>query len=127
MAVGGALFRYIAFKSGHSRGSTVDLTVVPVPAPPQPEYRPGDPLTSCIAPLSVRFADNSIDMGTGFDCFDTLAHTLSPNVTARQAENRAILYKSMIMFGFKSLAEEWWHFTLQDEPFPSTYFNFPVA
>ena len=61
------LFRdgYIAERSGHSRGSTVDLTLVPLPVPEQPEYRPGDALTDCRSP--ARYADNTLDMGTGYD------------------------------------------------------------
>lgn len=71
---------YIAEQSGHSRGSTVDLTLVALPAKEQPPYVPGQPLVDCAAPVSERFADNMIDMGTGYDCFDTLAHTLDPRV-----------------------------------------------
>lgn len=66
---------YIAQKSGHSRGSTMDLTVVRLPAEETPHYTPGQPLTDCAAPQLERFPDNTIDMGTGFDCFDTLALT----------------------------------------------------
>lgn len=65
---------YIAEKSGHSRGSTMDLTLVKLPALPTRPYRHGQPLAPCYAPKAQRFPDNSIDMGTGFDCFDTLAH-----------------------------------------------------
>ncbi|MHB9099767.1 MAG: M15 family metallopeptidase, partial [Syntrophales bacterium] len=65
------LFRdgYIASKSGHSRGSTVDLTIVPLPAPKQGTYTPGQPLVACFSSTDKRFRDNTIDMGTGFDCF----------------------------------------------------------
>ena len=61
---------YIDSKSGHSRGSTVDLTIVAVPIPKQQNYIPGQKLSECYLPLPKRFRDNSIDMGTGFDCFD---------------------------------------------------------
>lgn len=61
---------YIAEKSGHSRGSTMDLTLVKLPARPTRPYVPGEPLVPCYAPESQRFPDNSVDMGTGFDCFD---------------------------------------------------------
>ena len=71
---------YIAEKSGHSRGSTVDLTLVRVPARPTRPYVPGEPLAPCFAPKGERFPDNSVDMGTGYDCFDTLSHTLDPRV-----------------------------------------------
>lgn len=61
---------YIAEKSGHSRGSTMDLTIVRLPAKPTRPYVPGEPLVPCYAPRAERFPDNSVDMGTGFDCFD---------------------------------------------------------
>ena len=66
---------YIATRSGHSRGSTVDLTLVALPAKQQAEYYPGQSLVACYASVDIRFADNSIDMGTGFDCLDPLANT----------------------------------------------------
>ncbi|MCO5967545.1 M15 family metallopeptidase [Actinoallomurus soli] len=118
---------YIAEKSGHSRGSTMDLTVVRLPARPTPPYRPGQRLVPCYAPKSERFPDNSIDMGTGFDCFDTLAHTLDPRVKGTQHANRLLLKHAMEAAGFVNLAEEWWHYTYQPEPFPNTYFDFPVS
>ncbi|GHF37816.1 D-alanyl-D-alanine dipeptidase [Streptomyces mashuensis] len=117
---------YIAAKSGHSRGSTLDLTVVRLPAWPTRPYVPGEPLVPCFAPRGERFPDNSIDMGTGFDCFDTLAHTLDPRVTGRQRAHRLLLKSVMEQAGFTNLPEEWWHYTLRDEPYPQTYFDFPV-
>lgn len=117
---------YIAEKSGHSRGSTVDLTLVELPAKPTRPYRPGEPLVSCFAPQSVRFPDNSIDMGTGYDCFDTLSHTLDPRIKGKQRENRLLLKDTLEGAGFTNLPEEWWHFTLEDETFPETFFDFPV-
>lgn len=66
---------YIAYNSSHSRGSTMDLTIIPNPAPQEEQYVPGMPLVPCFAPYGVRFNDTSIDMGTGFDCFSTLANT----------------------------------------------------
>ncbi len=94
---------YIAEKSSHTRGSTLDLTVI--------ELMPGQPM---------------LDMGTGFDFFDPLSHTLNPEVTDLVAKNRAVLKSVMEDQGFKNLAEEWWHFTLKVEPYPDRYFNFPV-
>lgn len=117
---------YIAAKSGHSRGSTVDLTLVRLPAVPTRPYVPGEPLTSCYGPKDERFPDNSLDMGTGFDCFDTLAHTLDPRIHGRQLRNRLLLKSGLERAGFVNLPEEWWHFTFQPEPFPDTYFDFPV-
>ena len=118
---------YIAEKSGHSRGSTMDLTIVKLPAKPTWPYHPGEPLVPCYAPKGERFPDNSVDMGTGFDCFDTLAHTLDPRIQGEQRANRLLLKTTMEDLGFVNLAEEWWHYTFKPEPYPDTYFDFPVA
>ncbi|MGW3210457.1 M15 family metallopeptidase [Streptomyces sp. NPDC001135] len=118
---------YIAKKSGHSRGSTMDLTIVKLPARPTRPYHPGEPLVPCYAPKDERFPDNSVDMGTGFDCFDTLAHTLDPRIQGEQRANRLLLKNTLEGLGFVNLAEEWWHFTYQPEPYPDTYFDFPVS
>jgi D-alanyl-D-alanine dipeptidase len=118
---------YIAAKSGHSRGSTMDLTLVKLPAPPQRPYIPGEPLTPCFAPAGVRFPDNAVDTGTGFDCFDTLAHTDDPRVTGVARQHRLLLKSTLESVGMTNLPEEWWHFTLKYEPFPATYFDFPVS
>jgi len=122
------LFRdgYIAARSGHSRGSTVDLTIVPLPVPLQPPYRAGEPLKECYLPAGVRFADNSLDMGTGFDCFHELSHPENKNLGPQQRAHRLLLKTLMAKHGFRNLPEEWWHFTLNNEPYPNTYFNFPV-
>jgi len=122
------LFRdgYIAERSGHSRGSTVDLTIVPLPAPIQPAYKTGDPLQACYLPAGVRFADNSLDMGTGFDCFHELSHPENKNLGPLQRSHRLLLKTLMAKYNFRNLPEEWWHFTLNHEPYPDTYFNFPV-
>ncbi|MEU2605574.1 M15 family metallopeptidase [Streptomyces albus] len=118
---------YIAEKSGHSRGSTVDLTLVKLPAAPTRPYVPGEPLKPCYAPKDQRFPDNSVDTGTGFDCFDTLAHTDDPRVTGTQRANRQLLKATLERQGFTNLPEEWWHFTHKPETFPDTYFDFPVS
>lgn len=118
---------YIAAKSGHSRGSTVDLTVVRLPARPTRPYVPGQTLVPCFAPQDERFPDNSVDMGTGFDCFDTLAHTLDPRIQGEQRANRLLLKGTLEGLGFVNLAEEWWHYTFKPEPYPATYFDFPVS
>jgi zinc D-Ala-D-Ala dipeptidase len=118
---------YIATKSGHSRGSTVDLTLVRRPPGPQDHYRRGQRLVPCTAPPSRRFRDNSIDMGTGYDCFDRRAHPFSTRVSARAHRNRMRLRRAMLREGFMPLATEWWHFTLRDEPFADRYFDFPVS
>ncbi|WP_419993082.1 M15 family metallopeptidase [Streptomyces boninensis] len=118
---------YIAEKSGHSRGSTMDLTVVKLPAKPTRPYVPGEKLVDCAAPKDERFPDNSVDMGTGFDCFDTLSHTLDPRIKGKQKANRLLLKDALEAQGFTNLAEEWWHYTFKPETFPDTYFDFPVA
>ncbi|MFD7444880.1 M15 family metallopeptidase [Streptomyces sp. NPDC059909] len=118
---------YIAEKSGHSRGSTVDLTIVQLPAKRTRPYRPGEELVPCYAPRSERFPDNSLDMGTGFDCFDTLSHTDDPRIQGEQRANRQLLKNTLADAGFVNLPEEWWHFTHKPELFPDTYFDFPVS
>lgn len=122
------LFRdgYIAGRSSHSRGSTVDLTLVALPAPVQPPYASGDALKACYLPAGVRFADNSLDMGTGFDCFNELSHPDNPNIAPAQRSHRLLLKTLMDKYGFNNYDKEWWHFTLRNEPYPDTYFNFPV-
>ncbi|RJQ75607.1 D-alanyl-D-alanine dipeptidase [Pseudonocardiaceae bacterium YIM PH 21723] len=115
---------YIAEKSGHSRGSTVDLTIVRLPARFQRPFFPGEPLRDCRR--RHRFPDNTVDMGTGFDCFDPLAHTDNPAITGKARENRQLLKSTMDRAGFTNLTEEWWHYTLRGEPYPATYFDFPI-
>ncbi|AQT80026.1 D-alanyl-D-alanine dipeptidase [Mycolicibacterium litorale] len=117
---------YIADKSGHSRGSTMDLTLVPLPAASTPPYVAGQPLMDCAAPQGIRFPDNSVDMGTGYDCFDTLAHTEDPRIQGEELKNRLLLKDVMAGAGFVNYDKEWWHFTYQPEPYPDTYFDFPI-
>lgn len=101
------LFReeYIAEKSGHSRGSTVDLTLI---------YRDKNGLA------------HELDMGTSFDFFDPRSWPNFPGLSAEQRANRMLLQVTMEKHGFKPYRKEWWHFTLSKEPFPDTYFNFTV-
>jgi D-alanyl-D-alanine dipeptidase len=117
---------YIDSKSGHSRGSTLDLTIVPSPAPAQEQYSPGQKLYECYLPAAKRFRDNSIDMGTGFDCFDELSHTANANIGHQQKINRLLLKSLMEKHGFRNYDKEWWHFTLKNEPYPDTYFDFVI-
>ena len=105
---------YIAEKSGHTRGSTVDLT------------------------LFDMATEKELDMGGTFDWFgleshpdyggdpDTGVYKGNAQITAEQFHNRMILREAMMRHGFKPIGEEWWHFTLKNEPFPDTYFTFPV-
>lgn len=97
---------YIAENSGHTRGSTVDLTMIDLKT------------------------NKELDMGTHFDYMDELSHPFNRSVTSKQYQNRQLLNQAMTEYGFGSLTQhdiEWWHFTLKNEPFPDTYFNFPVA
>ncbi|CAN5211119.1 M15 family metallopeptidase [soil metagenome] len=114
---------YVAKRSGHSRGSTVDLTLIPIGSK-SAKYRPGHAVAACFAPYRQRFQDNSIDMGTGFDCMDELAHPLNNQLGKVVYFNRMMLRQIMLKYGFVPLAEEWWHFTLKQEPFKNSYFNF---
>ncbi|MEV7590168.1 M15 family metallopeptidase [Streptomyces sp. NPDC089922] len=118
---------YIARRSGHSRGSTVDVTLVRLPDLPAPPPRPGREPGACDAPRAERYPDGPVDMGTGFDCFDTLSHTDDPRVGEAQRENRRRLRTALAAEGFVNLPEEWWHFTYRPEPFPDSHFDFPVA
>ena len=93
---------YIASKSSHSRGSTVDLTLLDMST------------------------GKELDMGSPFDLFSPLSHPDCREVTDEQYENRMILQKVMIRNGFAPIDCEWWHFSLKDEPYPDTYFEFPV-
>jgi zinc D-Ala-D-Ala dipeptidase len=114
---------YIASPSTHSRGSTTDLTIVPLPYSRQPHYTASRSLTACYAPVSERFDDGSLDMGTGFDCFDLTANTHAAGLTAQQRANRMLLATEMIQHGFAPYRYEWWHFTLKAEPYPDTFFD----
>lgn len=100
---------YIARVSGHSHGATLDLTIV---------RKDGAGLPAG--------ADRSIDMGTEFDRFDVKAHTEAPGLTPEQRANREMLLDVMQRHGFKNYPNEWWHYTLDPEPFPDTVFDFPI-
>lgn len=107
---------YIAPVSGHSRGATVDLTLLRcAPYKEAPGKRGGNG-AGC----------EPLDMGTGFDFFDTLAHTDSPQASPVQRENRHRLRAAMAAQGFRNYSYEWWHFTLTPEPSPDTAFDVPV-
>ena len=119
---------YIATRSGHSRGSTVDLTVVRLPAAdavrdafPAPPEAP-----RCDGAWGERLDEGDLDMGTAYDCFSPLAATDHPGVSAEARRNRDRLRAAMSRRGFRNYSKEWWHFTLRDEPYAATYFDFPV-
>ena len=93
---------YIASKSGHSRGSTVDLTLVDA--------------NSC----------KEVDMGSTYDFFGEISHHETRQITEEQKKNRQLLKKVMQKYGFRPYPEEWWHYTYTPETYPDTYFDFPV-
>src|SRR5215831_17508102 len=103
------LFRdgYIAERSSHSRGSTIDLTLV----------RRAD---------GSELGGRELDMGSPFDFFSPRSWPSDTSVSSEAQQNRALLAAAMTRRGFKPYDKEWWHFTLADEPFPDTYFDFPV-
>lgn len=92
---------YVMEKSGHTRGSTVDLTL-------------------------IKKDGSFVDMGGTFDLFSEISHPDYENLTEEQKNNRKILHDAMINAGFVGLDSEWWHFTLKDEPYKDTYFDFDV-
>lgn len=92
---------YIAEKSGHTRGSTVDLTL-------------------------IKKEGSFVDMGGTFDLFSEISHPDYKKLTKEQKRNRKILHDAMIKAGFKGIDSEWWHYTLENEPYPDTYFDFDV-
>ena len=94
---------YIAKKSSHSRGSTVDLTLLDMST------------------------GKELDMGSPFDLFSVVSHPDYKGITEQQYENRMMLQRAMVRNGFEPIDCEWWHFTLKDEPYPDTYFEFPVS
>ena len=93
---------YIASRSGHSRGSTVDLTLVYLET------------------------GEEVDMGSPFDFFGEISHHDTKLITEEQKANRQILKEAMQKHGFRPYSREWWHYTLENEPFPSQYFDFDV-
>ena len=117
---------YLASRSAHSRGSTVDLAIVPSNLRSLPAYDQMVPLRPCTAPRGERFDDGTIDFGTGYDCFDPLASTANPSVPREAMSNRILLQRLMQRSGFKSYSREWWHFKLAYEPFPQRSFDFPI-
>jgi len=118
---------YIAAKSGHSRASTVDLTIQPLSGKPVPAPHSPRPAGSCFGPIEERVPDASLDMGTAYDCFDVLSHTANPAFTGEVRENRDLLVDVLADEGFANYENEWWHFTHRPELFPDTFFDFPVS
>jgi len=112
---------YIATRSGHSRGATLDVTIVPLGSSPH-----ASDASSEVACTQAEPDDNSLDMGTGFDCFDPKANTDARGLTPEQRRNRKLLLDVMARHGFKNYRKEIWHYTFEPEPYPDTYFDFPI-
>jgi len=118
---------YIATRSGHSRGATLDLTLAPIDAATAPQTGAEDAKPrSCTTPQKGHAPDGSLAMGTSFDCFDTTANTAALGLSKEERENRDVLIEVMQAHGFKNYPKEWWHFTLEPEPYPDTIFDFPI-
>lgn len=117
---------YISNRSAHSRGVAIDLTVVPLNAAPVAPFDPTARYGACTAPATERAPDNSLDMGTGFDCFDGKSHTASPAITPAQAANRRILLDAMRRHGFTNYKREWWHFSYGSAD-DGVAFNVPIV
>jgi zinc D-Ala-D-Ala dipeptidase len=115
---------YLSTRSAHSRGSTVDLGIAPLGAS-VPRYDPSKK-TACTAGKGDRAADGSLDFGTAYDCMDELSATLNPSISQEARNNRILLRDLMAAAGFKPYHREWWHFQLNDEPFPEQSFDFPI-
>ncbi|MGI8524593.1 MAG: M15 family metallopeptidase [Pseudolabrys sp.] len=115
---------YIAAYSLHSSGTAVDLTIVPTSSAP-PSFDPAASYDACTAPVRRRAPDNSLDMGTGFDCFDLESHTNSPTISAEAKRSRAILVGAMTRREFKNYFREWWHFAYPTGR-PPQQFDFPI-
>jgi D-alanyl-D-alanine dipeptidase len=115
---------YIARRSGHSRGASVDLTLVRLSGSAGGLHSAQTEKSACNSPRLK--TDAELDMGTRFDCFDRLSRTNSTGLGNAQQANRALLVDVMRKYGFRNYSGEWWHFSLIPEPYPKTYFNFPV-
>jgi D-alanyl-D-alanine dipeptidase len=116
---------YLATRSAHSRGSTVDLGIVPSTFS-LPPSGPLPTLKACNLPKGERFEDGTIDLGTGYDCLDVLGNTSNASVGEVAIRNRRLLKSIMAKAGFRPYAREWWHFELVNEPF-SQGFDFEVS
>jgi D-alanyl-D-alanine dipeptidase len=117
---------YIAARSTHSRGSTVDLGLVPASLAAPPIWEPRWALVPCTAAKDDRAEDGTVDLGTGFDCFDPRAHFTFADIGAAARANRTLLRDAMVRQGFVPYDREWWHFRLAQEPHPNRVFDFPI-
>ncbi|MEM1093303.1 MAG: M15 family metallopeptidase [Bacteroidota bacterium] len=117
---------YIASRSGHSRGSTVDLTLVPL-GDTTSIFVTTPPGLRCDQPDINQRVPEGLDMGTTYDCFSERSHTANPGITELQRDNRQKLKAAMAKHGFRNYSKEWWHYTLRNEPFRQQYFDFRVT
>jgi D-alanyl-D-alanine dipeptidase len=101
---------YVAATSRHQTGIAVDLTLIETPSPPALEFDPAAKYGMCNGPVAQRAPDNSLDMGTGYDCLDVDSHTANLTITAEQQRRRKSLVDIMKQYGFKNYFREWWHF-----------------
>jgi zinc D-Ala-D-Ala dipeptidase len=118
---------YLAKRSAHPRGSTVDLGIVPIASSLAPSPNPLQSLKACTSPKGERFEDGTLDFGTGYDCLDVLANTSNALVGGIALHNRQMLKSYMEGAGFRPYAKEWWHFELINEPFDGDGFDFEVS
>jgi zinc D-Ala-D-Ala dipeptidase len=118
---------YLAKRSAHSRGSTVDLGIVPTAFSFAPPPNSSQSLKACTSQKGERFEDGTIDFGTGYDCLDVLANTSNALAGGIARRNRQTLKSYMEGAGFRPYAKEWWHFELINEPFNRGGFDFEVS
>jgi zinc D-Ala-D-Ala dipeptidase len=119
---------YVSKRSGHSRGSTIDLTLI---KDGQKLHEIKEKDRTLLDGYTIKILDDgTLDMGSSFDLFDMASHFENSLIEEKYKKMRAYLKKVMEKYGFKNYAEEWWHFTLKDEPFPagqdSSYFDFEI-
>jgi zinc D-Ala-D-Ala dipeptidase len=117
------LFRlgYIAAQSKHSTGTTVDLTLVKLPAAPAPAFDPAARYGPCTGPANKRAPDSGIDMGTAFDCFDVRSYSNNKAITPEQKRWRGTLNTAMHRSGFVNYFREWWHYSYPGALDPRAY------
>lgn len=115
---------FIARRSAHSRGSAVDLSIIRCDFP---LYSPAPHKRILQDGLEIIYLDDgTLDMGSSFDLFDEASSTQTALITPEQQQNRYFLKEIMENCGFENYRKEWWHFSLKNEPFPTTYFDFPI-
>ena len=116
---------YIASRSQHSTGNAIDLTLTKTDAAPAAPFNPAATYGPCAGPVAQRSPDNSVDMGTSFECFDSASHTASSAVTAEQRRWRNMLVEAMRKQGLANYHREWWHFSYARSAGTAAY-DFPI-